>query len=329
MFDDTVPKRAEASACLQRGLASRAAPARTPPAFASARKSPRPRRPRFAIAAAATLLIVANSVLAQPQRADGRTCGELLAVETHDATTTRYVLDHPRSGSSGDSDVALVLLVGGGGRLDLDDGGCPRMLVNNSLVRSLPQFHDQRLITALVDVPTDHVGVDGLGGFRITAKHADDIGKVIADLRTRTRAAIWLVGTSRGSISAANAASRLSGKSAPDGLVLTSPVTAGAVRSRSDWVRQSVFDLPLDAIRMPVLLVGHAADKCVRSPPDGLAGIAARIRSERRQVVVVDGPATYTQTGVDACEALAAHGFVGQESEVAAGIARFVRGGRY
>jgi hypothetical protein len=41
-------------------------------------------------------------------------------------------------------------------------------------------------------------------------------------LRMRTQGAVWLVGTSRGSISALNAAARLSGPSAPDGIVLTS-----------------------------------------------------------------------------------------------------------
>lgn len=283
-----------------------------------------------AIAAAACTLLAVAWAQAQPQRGDPRTCAERVVVATHESTTTRYAFAHPPRRSPDDAVVALVILVGGGGRLDLDEGGCPRMLVNNSLVRSLPQFHDLGLVTALVDAPSDHDGEDGLGGFRIAAQHAEDLGKVIVDVRRRTGATVWLVGTSRGSISAANAAARLAESSAPDGVVLTSPVTSGAPRARSDWVRQTVFDLPLEAIRMPVLLVGHADDKCVRSPPAGLTGIAARIGSERRQVVIVTGgPAKHTQTGVEACEGRAAHGFVEQEGEVATGIARFVRGGRY
>jgi hypothetical protein len=44
-------------------------------------------------------------------------CGELVTIHTHDKTTTRYSLASPAS-------VALVLLAGGGGHLDLDDTGC-------------------------------------------------------------------------------------------------------------------------------------------------------------------------------------------------------------
>ncbi len=109
-----------------------------------------------------------------------------------------------------------MLLVGGGGHLDLDDQGCPRALTGNSLVRSLPHFHGAGFVTALVDAPSDHPGEDGLAGFRSATEHAEDLGKVIADVRARTKAElVWLVGTSRGSISAVNAAARLSGPPRP------------------------------------------------------------------------------------------------------------------
>ncbi len=51
----------------------------------------------------------------------------------------------------------------------------------------------------------------------MSAQHAEDIGKVIADVRERTKLPVWLVGTSRGAISAANAASRLTGPPRPTG----------------------------------------------------------------------------------------------------------------
>jgi hypothetical protein len=157
--------------------------------------------------------------------------------------------------------VAVVLLPGGGGHLDVDAYGCPRALKGNSLVRSIPHFRDLGFATALVDSPSDHTGEDGLAGFRSSSQHADDLGKVIVDVRARANGLVWLIGTSRGTISAANAASRLSGPAAPDGLVLTSALMSGAARSaRKPWVTQSVFDLALDKIRMPVLVVGHAAD---------------------------------------------------------------------
>jgi hypothetical protein len=95
---------------------------------------------------------------------------------------------------------------GAGGHLELDAQGCPRALKGNSLVRSIPHFRDLGLATALVDSPSDYTGEDGLAGFRTSSEHAEDLGKVIADVRARVSGAVWLVGTSRGTLSAANAA---------------------------------------------------------------------------------------------------------------------------
>jgi hypothetical protein len=270
------------------------------------------------------------AALAQPGAAlAAERCGELVTIQTHGGTTTRYAFAHPRS-ESARGRIALVLLAGGGGHLDLDDAGCPRDLKGNSLVRSLPLFHDAGFFTALVDASSDYFGADGLAGFRTAAAHAEDLGRVIADVRARAKASVWVVGTSRGTISAANAAARLSGPSAPDGVVLTSALTSGDSRARKGWVAQTVFDLPLEAIRLPVLVVGHAADTCIRSPSTLMSKITARTNGVREQVVVVTGgPGVAGGPSLATCEGRAPHGYVEQEAEVAAGIARFVRGGSY
>lgn len=275
-------------------------------------------------------LLLLCMTAARSQGNDGGACGEVVTVQTHDQTTTRYALAYPRPAPAEDGRVALVLLVGGGGHLALDDRGCPQALRGNSLVRSLPLFHAAGFVTALVDAPSDYAGADGLAGFRIAAEHAEDVGKVIADVRMRTKAAVWLVGTSRGSISAVNAAARLSGVSAPDGLVLTSALTSGFSGGRKPWVAHTVFDLPLEQIRVPVLVVGHVEDKCIRTPAGRMQEIAARTGGGRKQVVAVTGgPGWPGGPSVDACAGRAPHGYVDQEAEVAAGIARFVKGGAY
>lgn len=288
---------------------------------------------RFSVFAALLLVSATAASLAQSNaapQADG--CGEVVTIETHGRTTTRYALAHPQGAPAQGGRIALVLLVGGGGHLDLDDKGCPRALTGNSLVRSLPHFHGAGFVTALVDAPSDHPGEDGLAGLRITTQHADDLGKVIADVRTRTNAPVWLVGTSRGTISAVNAAARLSGPSAPEGLVLTSALMSGFSGGRNPWVAHTVFDLPLEAIRVPVLVVGHAADQCIRSPAGLMGDITARTNGAREQVVTVTGgpgsPAGAAPS-VEACEGRAPHGFIQQEAAVAAGIARFIRGESY
>jgi len=279
---------------------------------------------------AALLLLSATASLAQSNAAPRAGCGEVVTIQTHGRTTTRYSLAPTQGAPVQGGRIALVLLVGGGGHLDLDDKGCPRALTGNSLVRSLPHFHNAGFVTALVDAPSDHPGEDGLAGFRITTQHAEDLGKVIANVRARTSASVWLVGTSRGSISAVNAAARLSGPSAPDGLVLTSALMSGFSGGQKPWVAHTVFNLPLEAIRLPVLVVGHAADKCIRSPADLMGNITARTNGAREQVVTVTGgPGRPGPPSVNACEGRAPHGFVDQEAEVAAGIARFIQGGSY
>jgi hypothetical protein len=275
------------------------------------------------------LLLLATPVFAQLTTATPEACGEVVSIETHGRTTTRYALAHPQPAPTQGTRGALVLLVGGGGHLDLDDKGCPRALRGNSLVRSLPHFHGAGFVTALVDAPSDYHFDDGLGGFRIAAQHAEDLGKVIADVRARTKGPVWLVGTSRGSISAVNAASRLSGPSVPDGLVLTSALMVGSAGKKS-WVGHTVFDLPLEAIRMPVLVVGHAEDRCLRSPANRMDRITARTNGIREQVVTVTGgPGSAGAASIEACEGRTPHGFLEQEAEVAAGIVRFIGGDRF
>lgn len=245
-------------------------------------------------------------------------CGEVVTLTTHHGTTTRYALSVPPNPIG-----TLVLLAGGSGHLDLDAQGCAQKLKGNSLVRSQALFHAHGFATALVDAPSDHTVEDGLGGFRAQAAHAQDLGKVMADVRARVKGPVWIVGTSRGAISAANAASRLAGV---DGVVLTSPVTVGTARGRKAWTAQTVHDNRIEDIRAPLLVLSHSADGCFRSPPAGAQGIAERYKGPRSQVAAVAGGASGNG---DACEGRSPHGFNGVEAEVAAGIVRFARGENY
>ncbi len=301
--------------------------------MASVRDGKFVKNPGFAgaIPFVAPLLLLASIGLSQAQPASGMdTCGTVMVVETHDNSTTRYAFVPPPENEQQQSRITVLLLPGGSGHVNLDDKACPRALKGNSLVRSIPIFNASGFGTALLDAPSDFQGEDGLAGFRSASQHAVDIGKVIADLRRRTQGSVWVVGTSRGSISAANAAARLSGPAAHDGVVLTSALMSGQSAAKKTWVAQTVFDLPLEAIRQPLLLIGHAADRCVRSPPDAMEKVTARTRGVRQQVVTIaGGPAYDGPPGINACEGRSPHGFVDQEAEVVAGIARFIRGEKF
>lgn len=275
---------------------------------------------RIAFAASVALLAPAAAA------ADG--CAEVLQIGQSGSHEFYAALALPDRGAPV---ATLILLPGGSGVVKLNDRGCPRGLTGNSLIRSMPAFHAAGLATALVDAPPELQGPDGLGEFRIDARHAQGLATLLRELRARVAAPIWLVGTSRGAISAANAASRATADAAPDGLVLTSPVTVGN-RGRAAWTAHSVFDLSLERIRMPLLVVGHEADRCFRSPPGNLARIAAAATaSPRKQVAVMTGGpgSRFAGTDLGACEGREPHGFADQEADLVAGILRFVRGGNF
>lgn len=278
------------------------------------------------------LMTAAPLVLAQAKHKapDGR-CGDVLTIATQGDATMRYAFAEARGGAAPGAQNALVMLIGGGGFIDLDDKGCPQRLNGNSLVRMAPLLRDAGVATVLVDVPSNLRSEEGLGGARISVDHAEDLGKVIAEIRARTRGAVWLVGHSRGTISAVNAAVRLTGPSAPNGTVLLSPMLVGDARAKKYWVAQTVFSVDLEAIRAPLLIIGHAADNCVRSPADRMKHITAKAQGSRQQVVTVTGgPVSPGRvSGIAACEVGEPHDFVDQEAELAAGIVRFMQGGSY
>lgn len=251
---------------------------------------------------------------------------------THGSSHTRYSWMPGQPAGDAKARVALVLLIGGGGTLAIDSTGCPRRLNGNILVRSAPRFQTAGAATVLVDAPSDWSGDEGLAGFRAAPEHAADLGQIIVDVRTRTGAAsVWLIGHSRGTLSVANAATRLSGAQAPDGVVLVSPMLQGEASRRKPWVAQTVFDAALKNYQGALLLVGHAADNCVRSPAEQLDALAQGSASARLQVVRMNGGprAVGRAPSLSTCEVGEPHDLVEQDGEFAEGVLRFIRGARF
>lgn len=277
------------------------------------------------------LLLCATTTLAQTAANAPAGCGKLVSIETHDRTTTKYSLSGPSAAPTSGAPITLLLLIGGGGIIALDDQACQHALSRNSLVRMRPALHAAGIATALLDVPSDISGGDGLAGLRVTSEHASDLGKIIADLRQRTQGAVWVVGHSRGSLSAANAAARLSGLAAPDGVVLMSAMMSGEPRGKKAWTSQTVFDLPLEALKMPLLMIGHLADNCPRSLASAMPRVIAKTQSSRSQAALISGGPIAPGRSIDlsACEVGEPHDFVEQEVVLAAGITRFVRGEKF
>lgn len=201
---------------------------------------------------------------------------------------------------------AVVLLAGGHSGLQMFANGSIKWGEGNFLVRSRQTFADQGLLVVVLDAPSERQSAPFLGGFRETAEHTADLKAVIAWLRDSATLPVWLVGTSRGTQSAAYVATQLAGRDGPDGLVLTSTIL------RDDKSR-AVPAMALDKLAIPVLLVHHEQDGCALCSFADMPALMNRLDSAPTKLLLaLHGGASRG----DMCEAFAYHGFNGLERDV-------------
>lgn len=209
---------------------------------------------------------------------------------------------------------AVVLFAGGHGGLQIQPDGTLRWGAGNFLVRARQRFAAQGLLVAVIDAPSDRQAPPFLGGFRQRPEHAADVQAVIAWLRSRAQKPVWLVGTSRGTQSAGWLATELNGADGPDGIVLTATIL-------SDDRGRPVPSMPLDRIRVPVLVVHHEQDGCRHCAYADVPVLMARLAHvPKRELIAFRGGENIG----DPCEARAYHGFNGLEDEVVARIAAWM-----
>lgn len=251
-------------------------------------------------------LLAGLAVLAAPVRA-----AEVVQLPTRPGVTQSYLLLGPAAPQA-----AVVLFAGGHGGLQLQPDGRLGWGGGNFLVRSRARFAAQGLAVAVVDAPSDRQQPPFLSGFRQTVEHAQDIQAVIADLRRRFGKPVVLVGTSRGTQSAAAIALALQGPEGPQALVLTSTILTDKPPGRA------VPQMPLERLTVPVLVVHHALDACGHCQPRHLDGLLQQLRAPHKLLLYRDG-----QNEGDPCEARAYHGFLGIEDEVVGDVTAWIRGG--
>lgn len=213
-------------------------------------------------------------------------------------------------------DTVLVLLSGGGGHLGVYDNGTMQH-DGNFLVRSRELFVRRGHAVVLVDTPSDRRELAGT--FRDSPEHAADLGAVVAWARATFGKPVWIVGTSRGTHSAANAAMTLRGAQAPDGVVLTSTILAGN-RFGSSSARP-VQDWKLQELHIPVLVMHHREDACQVTPPSRLPELMAKLAGTRSTLLTYTGGSTQGPL----CEAFAHHGFNGIEDQVVGDMSAWIR----
>ena len=232
---------------------------------------------------------------------------EIVTLKTRGEVTQSYLL-HYNKGEN--HHFVAVLFAGSSGNIGLkSDADGPETASDNFLVRTREIFARNEVATAAVDGPSDMSNMTD--GFRMSDKHAEDIRMVVRNLRARFPAAkLFLVGTSRGTVSAAYAGMALG--SDIDGVVLTSSVFNA---SRAGG---GVAGFDFSRLKIPLLFVHHREDACNNCPYSS----ASRL-SDRYPLISVSGGLP-PQSGP--CDPLSTHGYFGKEAETVAAISQWITG---
>lgn len=237
---------------------------------------------------------------------------ELVKLPTRPGATQPFWVMTP----AGPPVASVILFTGGPGLLGNERK--PVLTGKNFLIRSRDKFAAAGFLVASVDGPSDHPeGLDE--AFRTSAEHARDIAAVIAYLRQKATVLVWLVGTSRGTISAGNVAARLQGGGGAAGLVLTSSIVAS---NRNVEAIQGLVDV--GTIAIPTLFVHNKDDGCMVCPFSQVPSLMVRFtHTPRKELIAVSGGSPPQS---EPCEALSRHGYIGIEDEVVGKIAAWIKG---
>lgn len=211
-----------------------------------------------------------------------------------DARLPVYVMPHPEAKAT------LILLPGGDAGTGKMVDGQPQS--GNFLSRSRGEFFNAQLNVMVVYRATDLNRLDY--GYRVSKDHVAELAKVIALAKETWGKPVWLVGTSRGTVSGTAAAIAL-GETQVQGLVLTSSVTSrmtGAVGTQN-----------IASLKMPVLVVHHKNDACKICLPYEAERITPELKSSPlKKFIMIEGG---SDPQGDPCEAKHWHGFINYEKE--------------
>lgn len=204
-------------------------------------------------------------------------------------------------------DHVVILFPGSYGLIKIrNDNGKPNIkIAGNFLVRSRNLFVDNGVAAIIVDSPSDEP--EGMSDeFRTSKAHAADISAVIDMTALRFPSAkIFLIGTSRGTISAIALSGSLAHKI--NGVVLTSAV-----------YEAPGFYLPR-SLKVPALLVHHIDDGCPACPYSSAQQAAKKLKIPLITITGGKQPISVP------CEAYSQHGFYGKEPETVASIVAWIR----
>ena len=264
-----------------------------------------------------TVTFMALAFAAMPAWAQNLNTRPLITI---DSNLIKHAFQYPTS--AGTPRHTIILLAGGNGVLNLNAAGAITDLEGNFLLRSAAAFHQACLNVAIVDAAPAFPSPSGLNNQRLTQAHADFIGQVVKTVRQNwSHTPVWLIATSNGTLSAVNAAARLTSSFRPDGIVLTSSITQGNPNGETADVLTATPGLINIAI--PTLVIWHGNDTCPFSPATAAMTVFDRLPGIRKARQAISGGRPNPAVG--ACSAFGFHGYNGVEPAVVSAISGFIR----
>ncbi|MEE2956535.1 MAG: hypothetical protein VX780_10420 [Pseudomonadota bacterium] len=224
---------------------------------------------------------------------------EFKTINTRDGVTISFIKNTPLKVIR----AAAVLFAGGHGDIGINVEKKTVDSKNNFLVRSRDSFAKFGVLAITPDIPSD---TDSLKNDRGKPDYQTDISFLVKEIRKLTTKPIWLIGTSRGSITVGYHAAALD----IQGAILTATVTTGG--------HDTVFSADLGEIKVPALVVHHENDQCGSSPADGAKELLrALANSKNKQIILYRKGKSGNSND---CGGMSPHGFLGIENQVVSAI---------
>lgn len=232
--------------------------------------------------------------------------GQLMEIEIgrENARLPVYVMPNTEASAT------LILLPGGDAGTGKIVNGKPTS--RNFLSRTRNEFYKAGFNVMVVFRATDLKELDY--EYRISEKHVGELARVISFAKTIFNRPVWLIGTSRGTVSATATAISL-GQREVQGLVLTSSVTSKKIGAIST---QNIAKLT-----MPTLVVHHKSDACEICVPHEASLITTSMEAALiKKFVMIEGGSNPTGR---VCGARHWHGFINYEKETAKTITDWIK----
>jgi hypothetical protein len=229
--------------------------------------------------------------------------GELLKIPTREGIRTTLVWHETPNAK-----ITVLVLSGGEGGFGRVENGLPTS--GNFLIRTAQHWIDQGFNYAAFGKPSD---MDELE--RNSDAHLVDLKATVKFLKSKTNTPIYVIGTSRGTISATRMLI-----DDPDSNIAGGVLTASLVGYKNEG---AVPRQDLSKIKVPILVYHHKQDACVHCLPHEVPAVIRGLKNAPiKKLMMVDGG---SNPQGNPCHGQHWHGFIGMEKEAVGHIADWIR----